>query len=77
MQALKSQYTEKDGYFIRKPKIFTFKDPEDDSDPYLSIKTDAEGFVMAADPKNKKVSDELITYYAFNLLMLVYRGRFL
>ena len=60
MQALKSQYTEKHGYFIRKPKMFTFKDPGDDSEPYLSIKTDAEGFVMAADPKNKKVSDELI-----------------
>ena len=60
MQTLKSQYTEKEGFLIRKPKMFTFKDPGDTSDPYLSIKAEDDGCVMAADPKNKKVSDQHI-----------------
>ena len=55
MQALKSQYTEKEGYLIRKPKIFTFKDPGDGSEPYLSIKVEDVGCAMAADPENKQV----------------------
>ena len=51
MQLLKSQYTEEEGYYIRKPpKVFTFKES------YLSIKVKDEGCVMAADPKNKTVS---------------------
>ena len=40
--------------------MFTFKDPGDTSDPYLSIKAEDDGCVMAADPKNKKVSDQHI-----------------
>lgn len=55
MQALKSQYTEKEGYLIRKPKMFMFKDPGDDLEPYLSIKVEDEGCLMAADPENKQV----------------------
>ena len=58
MQILKSQYTEKEGYYIRKPpKVFTFKDLGDTSESYLSIKVKDDGCVMSADPKNKKVSD--------------------
>lgn len=56
MQALKSQYTEKDGYyFVTKPKPFRFKDPGDDLEPYLLIKVEHKGCVMAANPENKQV----------------------
>ena len=58
MQILKSQYTEKEGYYIRKPpKVFTFKDSGDTSKSCLSIQVKDEGCVMSADPKNKKVSE--------------------
>ena len=56
MQLLKSQYTEKEGYYIRNsPKVFTFKDSGDNS--CLSIKVKDEGCVTSADPENKKVSE--------------------
>ena len=56
MQMLKSQYTEKEGYYIRRPpKMFAFKDSGDTSDSCLSIKVKDEGCVMAADPENKQV----------------------
>ena len=56
MQILKSQYTENEGYYNRKPpKMFTFRDSGDTS---LSIEVqDIEGCVMSADPRNKKVSE--------------------
>ena len=58
MQLLKSQYTEKEGYYIRKsPKVFTFKDSGDASKSFLSIEVKNEGCVMSADPENKKVSE--------------------
>ena len=56
MQVLKSQYTEKEGYFIRKPNFFRFKSPGDGLDPYLSIKVENKSCVLAANPKNKQVS---------------------
>ena len=55
MQILKSQYTEKEGYYIRKPpKVFTFKDT---SESCLSVEVKDDGCVMSADPKNKKASN--------------------
>ena len=57
MQALKSQYTEKEGYVIRKPKIFLFEDPGDGLEPYLSITMDEyKGCFVAANPQNKQVN---------------------
>ena len=37
-----------------------FKDPGDTLEPYLSIKAENKGCVMAADPKHKKVSDHFL-----------------
>ena len=58
VQALKSQYTIDDGYFIRKSKLFNFKDPGDGSEPRLMItlaKEDHTKCTIAADPSNKQV----------------------
>ena len=61
MQILKSQYTEKEGYYIRRPpKMFTFKDSGDTSESYLSIKVKDDGCVMAADPENKQVRELIV-----------------
>ena len=58
MQILKSQYTEREGYYIRKPpKVFIFKDSGDTSDACLSVEVKGDGCVISADPKNKKVSE--------------------
>ena len=74
IQALKSQYTEKEGYCIRKPKMFIFKDLEDGLEPYLLIKAEDEKCVMAADPKNKKVNDLFNLHIQFDFhCMLVQR----
>ena len=56
VQSLRSQYTEEEGYLIRKPKSFTLRDPGDGSEPYLSIQVEDERCVAAANPKNKQVS---------------------
>ena len=58
MQALQSQYKHSEGYSIRSPKLFKFKDPGDGSDPCLSIEVedDPEKFITAADPNNRQVS---------------------
>ena len=60
MQILKSQYTEKEGYYIRSPKMFTFKDSGDTSESCLSLKVKDVGCVMAADPENKMVRELII-----------------
>ena len=58
MQLLKSQYTEREGYYIRRPpKVFTFKDSGDSSESSLLIQVRDEGCVMAADPENKLVRE--------------------
>lgn len=56
MQALKSQYTEKEGYFVRKPRLFKFKDLGGGMEPCLSIKVKDEVCVVAAVPENKQVN---------------------
>ena len=61
MQLLKSQYTEDEGYYIRRPpKVFAFEVSGDTSisESCLSVEVKNEGCLrMAADPENKLVRE--------------------
>ena len=45
--------------------MFTFKDSGDTSDACLSVEVRGDGCVISADPKNKKVSEQIVLNMAW------------